>query len=114
MTACGEEKLLSGPLKFMEIQDTPSGTHGPAFDPDTDVAHKEILEIDATAPGVIGLEVPVIFPRISCENVGTPKANVKFSVGVPLRARWRSSHLFNFFPGIANPGKGGRSDGTTP
>src|SRR6266487_2076523 len=28
MAACGEEKFLSGRLKFIEIQDTSSGTHG--------------------------------------------------------------------------------------
>jgi hypothetical protein len=86
----------------------------PPFDPDTDITHKEVLEIDATAPGVVGLEITVIFPIISCEDIGTPKANVKLSVGIPLRARRRSGYLFYFFPGIAHSGKSSRSDHTEP
>src|SRR5437762_8317234 len=82
----------------------------PSFNTHADVTHKEILEVDATAPGVIGFEIAVIFPIVSCKDVGAPQTNVKFSVRVPLRARWRSSYLFHFFPGILSAGKSGRSD----
>src|SRR5437868_9528854 len=87
MAACSEEKLLSWRLKFIGIQDTPSGINRPAFNSHANVTHEKVFEIDTTAPGVIGLQVAVIFPLASCEDVGTPKANIKFSVGVPLRAR---------------------------
>src|SRR5207248_751459 len=102
-------KSLTQPICGVRRISIPPPTCPIAFHSDTDITHKEVLEIDATAPSVIGLEIPVIFPIVSCENVGAPKADVKLSVGVPLRARWRS-HLFYFFPRIANSGKSSRSD----
>src|SRR4029077_6915487 len=106
MAACSGEKLPPRPLEFIEIQDTPSGTHCPALNPDADVTHEEVLQIEATAPGMIGLEVAVVFPVVSCKNIGAPKRDVKFSVRVPLRAR-RRSYLFHFLPGILSSRKSG-------
>ena len=46
---------------------------GPAFNPDTEVTVKEVFEIDATAPGVIGLDVAVILPIVSGETRRCPR-----------------------------------------
>src|SRR5437868_5012718 len=79
-----------------------SGVNGPAFDADTDVAHEEIFGIDPTAPGMISLEVAVTLPIVSCKHIRAPKRNVKLSVCVPLRTRWRSSYLLQFFARVTN------------
>src|SRR5947207_13494503 len=71
----------------------------PPFNPHADVAHEEVLEINATAPGVIGLDVPVVYPIISCEDIRAPKRDVKLSVRVQLRAR-RQGYLLHVFPRI--------------
>ena len=81
------------------------GINCPAFNPHADITHEEIFQVDATTPCVVRMHVRIIFPGAPCENIGAPKRDIKFSVGVPLRARWRSSYLFDFFPGIANAGK---------
>src|SRR6266850_1179468 len=83
----------------------------PTFDAHADVAHEEVLEIDATAPGVIGLDVPVVYPIISREDIRAPKRDVKLSVRVPLGAR-RRSYLLHFFSRIGLSGKSDRSDRT--
>src|SRR5262245_12849450 len=67
----------------------------PAFNPQADVSHEKIFEIDATAPCVIGLDVTIIDPLFSSKNIGPPKRDVEFPVRVPLRAR-RRSDLFHF------------------
>jgi len=74
---------------------------------------KEVFEIDATAPGVIGLNVTVILPSVSGKHVRAPETHVKLVIGVPLRAGWWS-YLFHFFPGILGSSKSGRSDHPEP
>src|SRR5207244_12868002 len=81
----------------------------PTFDAHADVTHEEVLWIDTTAPGVIGFDVPVVYPIISCEDIRAPKRNVKLSVRVPLTPRPRS-YLFHLLPGILSSRKSGRSD----
>src|SRR5690242_7905800 len=80
----------------------------PTFDAHADVTHEEVLKIHTPAPSVIGFDVPVVYPIISCEDIRAPKRNVKLSVRVPLRTR-RRSYLFYFFPGILSSRKSGRS-----
>src|SRR5260370_22045072 len=73
----------------------PSINH-PALNPHTNVTHEKIFEVDATPPSVISLDVTVINPISSRENVCAPKRDVEFPVRVPLRTgRW--SNLFDFF-----------------
>ena len=86
---------------------------GPAFNADPDVTREKVLQIDATAPSVIGLDVAVIYPISPRENVCAPNRDVKLSVRVPLRTR-RRSYLFHLFPGIANSGKSAGTDHTGP
>ena len=72
----------------------PSINH-PAFNPDTNITHEKIFEIDATPPSVISLDVAIINPVSSRENVCAQKRDVEFPVRVPLRTgRW--SNLFDF------------------
>ena len=70
----------------------PSINH-PALNPDTNVTHEKIFEIDATPPSVISLDVAVINPISSRENVCAPKRDVEFPVRVPLRTGRRSNLL---------------------
>src|SRR5512132_161785 len=72
----------------------PSINH-PALNPHAHVPHEKVFEIDTTAPSVISLDVAVIYPIISCENVRAPKRDVEFPVRVPLRAR-RWGNPLNF------------------
>jgi hypothetical protein len=76
-----------------------SGINRPTFNPDTEVTVKEVFEIDATAPSVIGLDIAVISPIVSRKHVRAPQTHVKLVIGVPLRAGWWS-YLFHFLPGI--------------
>jgi len=85
----------------------------PSFNPHANVAHEEVLEIDATTPGVIGLDVPVVYPIMSHEGIRAPKRDVKLSVRVPFRTR-RRSYLFHFLPRILSSGKRGRSERACP
>src|SRR5206468_3932088 len=85
----------------------------PAFNPDTEITVKEVFEIDATAPGVIGLDVAVILPIVSGKHVRAPETHVKLVIGVPLRAGWWS-YLFHFFPRILGSTKSCRSDHAEP
>ena len=88
-----------------------SGIRGPTFDSDPEITHEEVFDISATAPGMIGLDVPVVGPLSSGENVRAPKADVDFPVRVPLRAgRW--CHLLHLLPGIAGSCETGRSEYT--
>jgi hypothetical protein len=41
----------------------------PAFNPHADVTHEKVLKIDAAAPRVISLDIAVIYPIRSRENV---------------------------------------------
>src|SRR4030095_9125234 len=66
-----------------------------APNPHAHVPHEKVFEIDATAPSVIRLDVAVIYPIISCENVRAQKRDVEFPARVPLRAR-RWSNLLHF------------------
>src|SRR5262249_8317720 len=74
------------------------GTRRPAFDSDTEITHEEVFDVCATAPSVIGLNVAIIDPFGSGENVGAPEAHIELVVCVPLRARRRSSYLLHFLP----------------
>src|SRR6478735_6331963 len=88
----------------------PSINH-PALNPHTNVTHEKIFEVDATSPSVISLDVAVINPISSRENVCAPKRDVEFPVRVPLRTgRW--SNLLDFLAGIANSCKSIRGDQT--
>src|SRR6478752_8464631 len=61
----------------------------PTFNPHTNVTHEKIFEVDATSPSVISLDIAVIDPIGSRENVCAPKRDVEFPVRVPLRTgRW--------------------------
>src|SRR6476620_7763802 len=67
----------------------------PALNPHTNVTHEKIFEVDATPPSVVCLDVAVIDPISSRENVCAPKRDVEFPVRVPLRTgRW--SNLLDF------------------
>src|SRR5215510_8285810 len=89
------------------------GTCCPAFDSHTNITHEKVFEIDATTPSVISLDIAVIYPISSRENVRAPKRNVEFPVRVPLRAR-RWSNLLHLLARIANPCKSSRSDQSGP
>jgi hypothetical protein len=75
------------------------GIHHPAFDADTEVTVEKVFEVNATAPGVIRLQVAIILPLVSCEHVSAPQTDVKLVVRVPLRAR-RRYHLLHLLTGI--------------
>src|SRR5206468_12626892 len=68
--------------------------HCPALNAHTNVAHEKILEIDATPPGVISLDVAIIYPIGSRESVCAPKRDVEFPIRVPLGAGRRSNLLY--------------------
>src|SRR5438874_9607387 len=57
----------------------------PALNPHANVTHEKILEIKTTAPSVISLDIAVVSPIRSCENIRAPKRDVEFPVRVPLR-----------------------------
>src|SRR5580765_3667587 len=72
----------------------PSINH-PALNPDANVTHEKIFEVNATPQSVISLDVAVINPISSRENVCAPKRDVEFPVRVPLRTGgW--SNLLDF------------------
>src|SRR5260370_33444432 len=50
--------------------------HHPPFDTNTNVPHEKVFEIDATPPGVISLDVAIIYPISSRESVCPPKRDV--------------------------------------
>ena len=54
----------------------------------------ETFDVDAAAPGVIGLEVTVVLPVICGEYVGSPQTHVPFRIPIPLGARWHLRDLF--------------------
>ena len=85
-------------------------TRRPTFDTNTKVTMEEVLEVATTAPSVIGLDVAVIFPLVSCKNVSAPKAHVKLIIRVPLRARWRRDLLYLLSRIGLTTGKGDRID----
>ena len=53
-----------------------SSIHCPTLNTHADVAHEKVFEINATPPRVISLNVTVIDPISSRENVRAPKRNV--------------------------------------
>src|SRR4030095_14021057 len=86
------------------------GVHGPSFNADTEVPVEKVLQVNATAKGMIRFEIAIILPIVSCENVGAPQTDVKLVVCVPLRTRWRR-HLFHLLSGICfSPSNRCRSD----
>src|SRR5947207_2912133 len=62
----------------------PSINH-PALNSHANVTHEKVFEIDTTPPNVISLDVAVIYPTSSRENVSAPNRDVEFPVRVPLR-----------------------------
>src|ERR1700732_3808462 len=70
---------------------------------------KEVFEVDTAAPGVIGFNVAIVDPIGPSEEVGAPETNIKFIVGVPLRAK-RWSNLLRFLSRILRPGKRRRGE----
>src|SRR4029453_2982251 len=87
------------------------GIHRPTFNADTEVPVEKVLEVNATAEGVIRLEVAIVLPIVSCENISAPQTDVKLIVCVPLRTRWRRRHLFHLLSRIGfSPGNRCRSD----
>src|SRR4029077_92260 len=88
----------------------PPGVHRPSFDTDTEVPVEKVFEVNGTAEGVIRLEVAIILPIVSRENISAPQTDVKLVVCVPLRTRWRR-HLFHLLSGISlTPSKRYRSE----
>src|SRR5215475_5009660 len=65
----------------------------PAFNAHANITHEKVFEIDAAPPSVISLDIAVIYPVSSRENVRAPKRNVELPVRVPLRARRWSNLL---------------------
>src|SRR5205807_8016931 len=88
------EKRL--PTKIESVKLPPGRFRRPTFQADTKVAMEEVFDVDTAAPGVIRFKVPVIFPVILREDVGTPQTHVPFRVSIPLGARWRLLDLFHF------------------
>src|SRR5204862_4048833 len=72
----------------------PSINH-PALNSHANITHEKVFEIDTTPPSVISLDVAVIYPISSRENVSAPQRDVAFPVRVPLRTR-RWSNLLDF------------------
>jgi hypothetical protein len=70
------------------------GIYRPSFNADAEVPVEKVFEVNATAKGVIRLQVAVILPIVSRENVCAPQTDVKLVVCLPLWTRWRS-HLFH-------------------
>src|SRR5258708_370087 len=86
------------------------GIHRPTFNTDTEIPVEKVLEVNATAEGMICFEIAIILPIVARENVGAPQTDVKLVVSVPLRTRWRR-HLFHLFSGIGfSPSNRCRSD----
>jgi len=83
------------------------------FNTNTEITVKEVLEVDATAPSVIGFKVPVVFPLSPGENLGSPQTDVKLIIGVPLGAG-RRCYLLHFLPGIGLSSKSDRRDDPKP
>jgi hypothetical protein len=63
------------------------GIYRPSFNADAEVSMKKVFEVNATAKGVIRLQVAVILPIVSRENVRAPQTAVKLVVCVPLWTR---------------------------
>src|SRR6266550_5922034 len=82
-----------------DILERAPGIHRPSFNTDTEVPVEKVFEVNATAEGMIRLEVTIILPIVSCENISAPQTDVKLVVCVPLRTRWRR-HLFHLLSGI--------------
>src|SRR5438132_10948192 len=93
-----------------DIHSRVPGTNRPPFETSSEVTVEKLREINTTAEGMIRLNVAIILPVVSCENVRAPQTDVKLVVCVPLRTRWRR-HLFHFFSGISfSPSKRCRSE----
>src|SRR4029077_1090561 len=88
------------PIKVESVKLLPGRFRCPAFQADTKIAMEEIFDVDAAAPGVIGLKITVIFPVSSRDYVGSPQTHVPFRVSIPLGARW-SLDLLHFLPRIS-------------
>src|SRR5437762_13024730 len=76
------------PIKVESVKPLPGRFRRPTFQADTKVAMKEIFDVDAAAPGLIGLKIAVILPAISRAYVGAPQTYVPFRVLIPRRAGW--------------------------
>src|SRR5437660_8156508 len=72
----------------------------PAFNPDTEITSEKVFKINTTTPGMVGLEVAVILPLVSCKNIGTPDTDVEFVIGVPFRTRRWPCHLLHLLAAI--------------
>ena len=58
------------PIKIdKDVVKRASGVHRPAFDTNAEITMEKIFKVDATAPGMVSLNVAVVWPRVSCENV---------------------------------------------
>ena len=84
--------------------------HDPAFNPNAEVTVEEVFDVNTTAPGMIGLNVAIIFPIVSRKHVSAPKAHVKLVIRVPVRARWRRGLLYLLSRIGLTTGKGDRVD----
>src|ERR1700682_2398736 len=101
--------LILGPQNSGEaIIKNLAAVHGQegALDTKTEVAVKEILGIDAAAPGVIHSEISVFAPWIARGCVNAGQAEVEFIVGVPLWTFWydRLGVLVRIDLSARNPG----------
>src|SRR5216110_96742 len=93
---------------------------------DAEVTTEKILEVDSAAPGMVATKVSVkgsVNSVALCRalydisqagirselgaghGVGSPKANVPFVIGIPLRTGCRRN-LFHFFSRVSGAGKG--------
>jgi hypothetical protein len=76
------------------------GIYHPALDAYAEVTVEKVFNVPATAPAVRTLQIAVILPTVSWENVCPPEAHVEFLIRVPLWTR-RRSHLLYLFSGIS-------------
>jgi hypothetical protein len=76
------------------------GIYHPALDAYAEVTVEKVFNVPATAPAVRTLQIAVILPTVSWENVCPPKTHIKFLIRVPLRTR-RRSHLLYLLSGIS-------------
>src|SRR5262245_59736739 len=70
------------------------GVAYPAFNPDAEVTHEEIFDVQTAPPNMIRMQVTIVCPIVPGENVSAPKAHINFPVRIPFRARRRSDLLY--------------------
>src|SRR5437588_13095786 len=80
------QRNTKGGVDEREVKGLASSVHCKTLDSNSEVAAEEILEVGATAPGMIGAEIFIESPIGVRENISSPQVQIPFVIRIPFRA----------------------------